>query len=105
MEGSQSTFGDPHPGDLLFMQAIYDDSNLEMDWLWLATNVTSNSQRRYCLQRALRINPHSRPAKRRLRAAQDRSSGWLRRWIRPKQSDGHGGAPRRKGVLIQKQWA
>ncbi len=63
-EGSQSTFGESDPGDLLFIQAIDDDSNLEMDWLWLATKVTSNSQRQYCLQRALHINPHSGPAKR-----------------------------------------
>jgi hypothetical protein len=63
-EGSQPTFGEPLPDDPLFIQAIYDDSNLEMDWLWLATQVTSDSQRRYCLQRALRINPHSGPAQR-----------------------------------------
>jgi hypothetical protein len=61
---SQSTVREPDPGDLLFIEAIEDDSNLEMDWLWFATKVTSNSQRQYCLQRALHINPHSRLAKR-----------------------------------------
>ena len=35
-----------------------------MDWLWLAAKVSSNSQRRYALLRALRINPRSGPAKR-----------------------------------------
>jgi len=45
-------------------QVLRDDSNLEMDWLWLATKVESNWLRRYCLQRALLINPHSALAKR-----------------------------------------
>jgi hypothetical protein len=35
-----------------------------MDWLWLATQVRSITQRRYALQRALRINPHSAMANR-----------------------------------------
>ena len=64
---SQVPSAEPPPGAPpagLFMQAIYDDSNLEMDWLWLATKVNSNSQRRYALLRALRINPRSGPAKR-----------------------------------------
>ena len=49
---------DPIPDDL-FAQALREDSNLEMDWLWLATKVQTESQRAYCLRRALRINPRS----------------------------------------------
>jgi len=45
-------------------QAFRDDSSLEMDWLWLATKVESSWLRRYCLQRALLINPHSALARR-----------------------------------------
>ena len=47
-----------------FIQGLQEDSNLEMDWLWLATKVSSDGQRRYCLRRALAINPESRLAER-----------------------------------------
>jgi hypothetical protein len=50
--------------DALFLHVVQADSNREMDWLWLATKVSSNAQRRYALERALRINPRSAVAKR-----------------------------------------
>ena len=50
----------------LFAQALHDDSNLELDWLWLAAQVTRTVERRYCLQRALYINPHSEIARQQL---------------------------------------
>lgn len=43
----------------LLAQALQEHSNLEMDWLWYAANMPSVAERRYCLQRALTINPHS----------------------------------------------
>ena len=43
----------------LFGQALHENSNLELDWLWYAANMTCDLQRRYCLERALEINPHS----------------------------------------------
>ena len=43
----------------LFVQALHESSNLEMDWLWYAANMTGDVERRYCLNRALAINPHS----------------------------------------------
>ncbi len=52
----------------LFAAGLRDDSNMEMDWLWLATKVVREHERRYCLQRALLINPHSEIAKRELAA-------------------------------------
>lgn len=45
--------------DDLFMQGLREDSNLEMDWLWLASSMTDDGQRRYCFRRALAINPES----------------------------------------------
>ena len=48
----------------LFRQAVIEDSNLEMDWLWLATQVNSLQQRRFALERALQINPRSELARR-----------------------------------------
>jgi hypothetical protein len=50
--------------DALFLQGLREDSHLEMDWLWLATRVGCDGQRRYCLRRALAINPESRLAQR-----------------------------------------
>jgi len=52
--------------DELFFTAIREGSNLAMDWLWLATQVTTDDQLRYCLQRALRIDPANREIKREL---------------------------------------
>jgi hypothetical protein len=43
----------------LFAQALHENSNLEMDWLWYASNMPGDIERRYCLRRALEINPHS----------------------------------------------
>ncbi len=50
--------------DNLFLLGLREDSNLEMDWLWLATQVSCDAERRYCLQRALAITPESRLARR-----------------------------------------
>jgi hypothetical protein len=46
------------PSDL-FAEGIRENSNLELDWLWLYAQVTSPAERRYCLERVLAINPHS----------------------------------------------
>jgi hypothetical protein len=43
----------------LFAQALYENSNLELDWLWYAANMTHDIERRYCLKRAIQINPDS----------------------------------------------
>jgi hypothetical protein len=43
----------------LFTQARLEDSNLELDWLWYAANMRTAAERRYCLHRALAINPQS----------------------------------------------
>jgi hypothetical protein len=40
-----------------------DPSNLELDWLWLAAQLTSGDEQRYCFQQALLINPDSAPAR------------------------------------------
>lgn len=50
----------------LFVEALCADSQLELDWLWLATQVVREHEIRYCLERALAINPHSALARREL---------------------------------------
>jgi hypothetical protein len=52
----------PRPSDL-FAQALRDDSNIAMDWLWLFSQVSSAAEQRYCLDRALQIDPHSELAR------------------------------------------
>jgi hypothetical protein len=52
----------------LFAQAVRDNSNLELDWLWLAGVVTREQERDYCFERAQQINPHNTAAQ--SRAAQ-----------------------------------
>jgi hypothetical protein len=47
----------------LFAQAVQENSNLEMDWLWLASRVTGTYERGYCLRKALAINPSSELAR------------------------------------------
>src|SRR5262249_32020540 len=46
------------------VQALRDDSNLELDVLRLATEARTDGQRADCLRRALRLNPHSERATR-----------------------------------------
>jgi len=48
----------------LFEEALRDPSNLELDWLWLAAQLTRAGEQSYCLHQALRINPRSELAKR-----------------------------------------
>src|SRR5262245_39198306 len=43
----------------LFQDALRDPSNLELDWLWLAMQLVRPTEQAYCLEQALRINPHS----------------------------------------------
>src|SRR5262249_30607704 len=43
----------------LFAQALRHDSNLAMDWLWLATQLDDEDERQYCMQRAHYIDPNS----------------------------------------------
>jgi len=47
------------PAAQLFVQALHENSILELDWLWYAANMNGTVERRYCLHRALTINPHS----------------------------------------------
>ncbi|HEX2913243.1 MAG TPA: hypothetical protein VH186_20745 [Chloroflexia bacterium] len=51
----------------LFNEAVQDGWNTEMDWLWLATKVNLDAQRKYCLERALAINPQSQMARKALK--------------------------------------
>lgn len=55
---------DQTSSDTLFMEGLRENSNLEMDWLWLANRVEDAGQQRYCFRRALAINPESRLAQR-----------------------------------------
>ncbi len=45
--------------DQLFQTALREKWNREMDWLWLATVVGQDSQKRVYFEHALRINPQS----------------------------------------------
>lgn len=55
--------GGCEPADV-FAQALREDSNHEIDWLWTAAHLTDADQRRYCLERALAINPRNERARR-----------------------------------------
>ena len=50
------------PSDLL-ARALCDEPNVAMDWLWLYSQVSSVAEQRYCLDRALAIDPHSEIAR------------------------------------------
>lgn len=47
-------------------EAMQEDYNRELEWLWVADEVPSTLEREYCLRRALYINPTSRKAKQEL---------------------------------------
>jgi hypothetical protein len=40
----------------VWQHALAEDSNRELDWLWLYTQAQTDEQRRFSLQKALRIN-------------------------------------------------
>ena len=56
----QVTTTQPSP---LFAQILREGSNYEIAWLWAATQLTRPEEQRYCLERALYINPKSRMAR------------------------------------------
>jgi hypothetical protein len=50
----------------LYARALREDSNDEMDWLWLASQLSPSVERRESLEGALWINPESEFARREL---------------------------------------
>jgi len=50
----------------LFALALQEGANVEFDWIWYADNMISGAHQRYCLQRAMQINPDSEIAHRAL---------------------------------------
>lgn len=46
-----------HAHSYLFAVALREDSNLAMDWLWLATLLEDEQEHQYCLQRVHYIDP------------------------------------------------
>lgn len=51
----------------LFARAVCENSNSAMDWLYYAAQLTSPAERRYCVGRALQIDPESEVVRRELR--------------------------------------
>lgn len=47
----------------LLEEVIAEDSNNELAWMWLASVVTTLSERRSCLEKALQINPNNERAR------------------------------------------
>lgn len=61
---TRSTNGTP---SAFLAERIRDNSNLELEWLWAAQQVSDLNERRYCLERALTINPNNAETRRTLR--------------------------------------
>ena len=51
---------------VLFQEALQQNSNLAVEWLWVATQVTDDLERNYCLHKALYISPENQAARRQL---------------------------------------
>jgi hypothetical protein len=47
----------------LLQQVLSEDRDSEMAWIWMASVVESNDERRACLERVLKINPNNARAK------------------------------------------
>ena len=52
----------------MLCQALQDEPNLEVEWLWYAKRMRRADERRYCLQCALEIDPRSQAARQALAA-------------------------------------
>src|SRR5215470_10608270 len=46
------------PYSSLFARALREDSNLALDWLYVADKVSDDLEREYCLKRAYYIDPN-----------------------------------------------
>jgi len=46
----------------LFQQALQEDSNHILDWLWYAGQLSSEGEIRYCYERILYIDPRNQQA-------------------------------------------
>lgn len=57
------TVSNPSP---FLREMLREDSNYAMEWLWAADQVTAPDEVRYCLERALYIDPFNREALRTL---------------------------------------
>ncbi len=57
----------------LFLQAVEQNSNFEMDWWWLIQRVSSKAEREYCLEKILHINPTNKMAQRELEMLRSKS--------------------------------
>lgn len=74
----------PHSTDTLFAQALREQWDSEMDWLWLAVKVEQADQLIICLENALRLNPDNENTRQQLRALTPdgkKTNGTLRKFI------------------------
>ncbi len=60
--------GDPQRGRELLRQALLENPQNELAWLWMSVVVDDPEQQRACLQRVLEINPENQVARTRLAA-------------------------------------
>ena len=65
--------GDKARAFQLLTRAIQDTASAEQAWLWMSSVVSNDSERLFCLDNALRINPDNAPAKN--KAAEFRQKG------------------------------
>lgn len=66
--------GDKQAALLLLKEVVQADPNDENAWLWLHTCVEQVEQKKYCLQRALKINPNNQQARNALLKLENRVS-------------------------------
>ncbi len=55
--------GDRQKAYQFFLQAIKQDPQDELGWLWLSACISDVEKRKYCIQKALEINPNSQQAR------------------------------------------
>ena len=73
----------------ILADAIRQDYNHVMDWLWVAEKVTTDNEREYCLRRALYIDPTSTRVQLAVRnMRKKKTKNKLHNWMY--RSDGYG---------------
>lgn len=68
----------------LLQQAMAENSNILLDWLWYADQVKNLAERRYCFERALYIDPKDLIALNGLTALNDHQASLARYGNNPK---------------------
>jgi hypothetical protein len=92
--------GDNNAAQILLRQVVAAEPNNELGWMWLASVADSVTERRMCLERALKINPNNTRAQEALRRLGGSSASSAPRQAARREIPASAGGSRVSTVII-----